>query len=81
MSVLVLTMLETNKSALVVCITGNTGRALLAPASDLTNDRFGGYDTCGSPFAAIFSELVAKFNGLLPNSVLGAGREIKIPGK
>jgi len=24
---------------------------------------------------------VAKFNGLLPNSVLGAGREIKIPGK
>jgi LysM repeat protein len=25
--------------------------------------------------------VVAKFNGLLPNSVLGAGREIKIPGK
>ncbi|MGB7069036.1 MAG: transglycosylase SLT domain-containing protein [Pyrinomonadaceae bacterium] len=24
---------------------------------------------------------VAKYNGLLPNSVLGAGREIKIPGK
>ena len=24
---------------------------------------------------------VAKFNGLLPNSVLGAGREIKIPSK
>ena len=24
---------------------------------------------------------VAKFNGLLPNSVLGAGREIKIPTK
>jgi LysM repeat protein len=24
---------------------------------------------------------VAKFNGLLPNSVLGAGREIKIPNK
>jgi LysM repeat protein len=24
---------------------------------------------------------VAKFNGLLPNSVLGAGREIKIPVK
>ena len=23
---------------------------------------------------------VAKYNGLLPNSVLGAGREIKIPG-
>ena len=23
---------------------------------------------------------VAKFNGLLPNSVLGAGREIKLPG-
>ena len=25
--------------------------------------------------------VVAKYNGLLPNSVLGAGREIKIPGK
>ena len=24
---------------------------------------------------------VAKYNGLLPNSVLGAGREIKIPSK
>jgi LysM repeat protein len=24
---------------------------------------------------------VAKYNGLLPNSVLGAGREIKLPGK
>ena len=24
---------------------------------------------------------VARYNGLLPNSVLGAGREIKIPGK
>jgi len=24
---------------------------------------------------------VAKYNGLLPSSVLGAGREIKIPGK